>query len=104
MTKNHPPRKNAPKNYAIKSHGVGEADLTASKAAVEPEAASPPRQMAPHPALIGLAHVLGQQAAKFVRKHRYEGLGRIELIRLQEEARAKSINSNILSIKSSNTS
>jgi hypothetical protein len=92
MKTNRPPRKNAPMNFAIKLHGVGEPDLTASKAAVEPWAASPPQQTAPHPALVGLARLLGQQAAKFVRKHQYEGLGRIELIRLQDETRARSNN------------
>ena len=78
--------------------------MNASEAAAETEANSTIQPTAPHPALIGLAKLLGQQAAKFVRKHRYEGLGRIELIRMQEDAILRSNNLNNNSIKSSNTS
>jgi hypothetical protein len=40
----------------------------------------------PSPALRALARLLGQQAAAHVHKYRFEGLGRITLMRLQEEA------------------
>ena len=33
-----------------------------------------------HPALVALAHLLGRQAAAHVQKHRFEGLGRLQLI------------------------
>ena len=38
-----------------------------------------------HPSLIALAHLLGRQAAAHVHKYRFEGLGRITLIRLRQE-------------------
>lgn len=40
----------------------------------------------PPPALRALARLLGQQAAAHVHKYRFEGLGRITLMRLQQEA------------------
>jgi hypothetical protein len=40
----------------------------------------------PSPALRALARLLGQQAAAHVHKYRFEGLGRITLMRLQQEA------------------
>ncbi len=40
----------------------------------------------PHRSLLALANLLGRQAAAHVHQYRFEGLGRIELIRLQEEA------------------
>lgn len=39
----------------------------------------------PPPALRALARLLGRQAAAHVHKYRFEGLGRITLIRLQQE-------------------
>jgi hypothetical protein len=38
------------------------------------------RPMPLHPALTALARLLGRQAAVHVRKYRFEGLGRIQLI------------------------
>ena len=40
----------------------------------------------PAPALCALARLLGRQAAVHVHKYRFEGLGRITLIRLKQEA------------------
>lgn len=57
-----------------------------------------------HPSLQAIARLLGKQAAAHVHKYRFEGLGRIELIRLQEEARLKSNNSDDESINSIDTS
>ena len=39
------------------------------------------------PPLATLARLLGQRAAAHVQKFRFEGLGRAELIRLEEELR-----------------
>lgn len=64
-----------------------------------PEEVSAP---APNKALRAIARLLGKQAAAHVHKYRFEGLGRLELIRLQEEARARSNNCNIDSKNSSN--
>lgn len=40
-----------------------------------------------HPSLQAIACLMGRQAAAHVYRYRFEGLGRIELIRLQTEAR-----------------
>ena len=50
----------------------------------------------PHRSLIALANLLGRQAAAHVHRYRFEGLGRIELIRLQEEAKRDSADSSFI--------
>lgn len=57
-----------------------------------------PRQPkpSPHRSLIALANLLGRQAAAHVHRYRFEGLGRIELIRLQEEAKRDSADSSFI--------
>ena len=54
---------------------------------ISKEPPSPPTTPSlPPPALRALARLLGQQAAAHVHKYRFEGLGRITLMRLQREA------------------
>ena len=57
-----------------------------------------PRQPnpSPHRSLIAIANLLGRQAAAHVHRYRFEGLGRIELIRLQEEAKRDSADSSFI--------
>ena len=91
MSKNHPPRQIARKTYSIKPEDVVEkSDPTAIDAAVEQ--ATPNKTMA-HPTLVTITRLLGRQAAAHFHRYRFQGLGRIELLRLQDEASVRSINS-----------
>lgn len=76
-------------------------DVETIDASSELEVASTPT---PNSALRAIACLLGKQAAAHFHRYRFEGLGRLELLRLQDEARARSNNSVDYSIKSINTS